>query len=164
MKFIKRNLTLSEAKSLQPAIKQSKHIISFDPQKWQKFEQVFVAQSIHGEFIAACALTNIRGYYKLGPLVVRGEYQGQSIGKKLITHIIEQYPSQSFILGSSNPKAVAIAQKLGFKPAKNSHVFLSFKLYLINYLWSNLSLSYLKEAFIKKFIGKRGRYKVFLKK
>lgn len=163
MKLVKRSPTNEEALSLHQAVRQSKHIISFPLEKWASSQDVYVAENEQGEMVGACIVSRTGPYYKLGPLAIVKKHQGKSFGKNVIGQIIEKYPQRSFVVGSSNPKVVSIANRFGFREVKYRQVFLSMRLYLLKYLLSVISFSYLMEGVEKNLLQKRGRYRVFVR-
>ncbi|MEA2056509.1 MAG: GNAT family N-acetyltransferase [Patescibacteria group bacterium] len=163
MKLIQRALTKEETLSLHQTIKESKHIISFPPEKWLSFQNVYIAENNQGNFVGACIISRTGPYYKLGPLAIIKEHQGKSYGKKIIEKIIKKYPQRKYVVGSSNPKVVSIVDHFGFKKVKHRQIFLSIGLYLFKYFLSVMSVSYLIEAIKKNLLQKRGKYRIFLK-
>lgn len=157
----RRALTVDEAISLSEETRKSPHIGFIDADLWKSFPHVYVATK-QRTLVGVCVVFPLRGWVKIGPLVVMGTFQGKGYGRILLTHAIRHYRNARIFVGSSNPKVHTIVRSLGLREVGSIfRVPLEVQRYLLHYLLMRVSYAYLVDALRKKLLFRRGKYRYF---
>ncbi len=162
-KIYKRPLQENEINILTNELRHFPHIGFINKKLWQAFQHTYIA-TIKGNFVGVCIVFPLKRWTKIGPLVIRQQYQGKGLGKTLLTHVVQDLDERNLFIGSSNPKVCAIAKALGFRQ-ETSFLRIPFEIqyYLLSYLFTRFSFQYLLDAMRKKLRSGHWKYYYFLK-
>ncbi len=163
LQFNKRPLQKHEIDILVKELRHFPHIGFINARLWRTFKHIYVA-TVGKNFVGVCVVFPLKRWTKIGPLVIRQQYQGKGLGKTLLTHVVQDLDERNLFIGSSNPKVCAIAKSLGFRQ-ETSFLRIPFEIqyYLISYLFTRFSFQYLLDAMKKKFRSGHWKYYYFLK-
>ena len=162
LRITKRALREKEMDILVEQLRRFPHIGFINARLWRTFQHTYVA-TVNGDFVGVCVAFPLKRWTKIGPLVIRKQYQGRKYGKTLLTYVVKELNQNNLFIGSSNPKVCAIAKDIGFRQ-KTSFFHIPFEIqrYLLAYLFTRFSLEYLLDAMKKKFRSGHWKYYYFL--
>ena len=157
-----RFLTKEERAILAEETKQSPYIGFIHESVWQHFGKMFVIDRDQA-VLGACATIALRGWIKIGPLIILSRAQGKGLGKQLLTRVVSASGKQNLYIGTPNPKVMHMARTLEFQQVNYLQLPGPVKYYLLHYLFERISGDYIFSSLRKKLRSKNWGYAFFIK-
>lgn len=161
--IVRRMLTDPEITELVENIRLFPDLAYVSPKRWKHFTDPYCI-IVNGHFAGICAIYTFNIWVKLGPLVLLKKYQGNGLGKKLLTNIFEDYHDKSIFIASSNPIVQHIAKTNKFTELSS---FFSLpreiQSFLLKHLAEHMNTQFIVEGIRKKFFLQRGGTKFYVK-
>lgn len=158
----KRGLTVNEIALLIAEMRDFPDIGMLRSNLWREFSHVFILHENH-TFAGVCVAIPLEQWVKIGPIIVRKQFQGKGCGRKLLTFITRHYRTTNIYVGSSNQKLAHILGSLGYRTVSFFSLPNIIRQYLLMYLLKRIDKAFLVDALKKVIFYKRGKYQYFIK-